>query len=152
MPPAESSRPSATGCSCQSPRVCPPWINRCLRACHNRHGAWATDIYPAHPVRQPQLYGKAAAQLQPRPQTSKASASSTAHSATSTSAPAVSPVTPPRRATKARRSSQKLASAATSASRPLQPRSEEHTSELQSRENLVCRLPLENKNSATRRT
>src|SRR5690606_41281874 len=27
------------------------------------------------------------------------------------------------------------------------PRSEEHTSELQSRENLVCRLPLEKKNA-----
>src|SRR5690606_42060556 len=30
--------------------------------------------------------------------------------------------------------------------RPLLPRSEEHTSELQSRENLVCRLLLEKKN------
>src|SRR5690606_42053835 len=29
---------------------------------------------------------------------------------------------------------------------PLKPRSEEHTSELQSRENLVCRLLLEKKN------
>src|SRR5690606_41399099 len=32
------------------------------------------------------------------------------------------------------------------AARPAQPRSEEHTSELQSRENLVCRLLLEKKN------
>src|SRR5207302_8384218 len=31
-------------------------------------------------------------------------------------------------------------------------RSEEHTSELQSRENLVCRLLLEKKNTQTRRT
>src|SRR5690606_42154227 len=31
--------------------------------------------------------------------------------------------------------------------RPLEVRSEEHTSELQSRENLVCRLLLEKKNS-----
>src|SRR5690606_41269712 len=31
-------------------------------------------------------------------------------------------------------------------------RSEEHTSELQSRENLVCRLPLEKKNTVARRT
>src|SRR5690606_40282220 len=33
-------------------------------------------------------------------------------------------------------------------SRPFHGRSEEHTSELQSRENLVCRLPLEKKNSS----
>src|SRR5690606_40345256 len=33
---------------------------------------------------------------------------------------------------------------------PEEPRSEEHTSELQSRENLVCRLLLEKKNIATR--
>src|SRR5690606_40922466 len=32
----------------------------------------------------------------------------------------------------------------------LEPRSEEHTSELQSRENLVCRLLLEKKNSSQR--
>src|SRR5690606_41848586 len=32
------------------------------------------------------------------------------------------------------------------------PRSEEHTSELQSRENLVCRLLLEKKNTETRHT
>src|SRR5690606_41529726 len=31
------------------------------------------------------------------------------------------------------------------------PRSEEHTSELQSRENLVCRLPLEKKNHSSTR-
>src|SRR5690606_39808967 len=35
---------------------------------------------------------------------------------------------------------------------PLEARSEEHTSELQSRENLVCRLLLENKNNAGRDT
>src|SRR5690606_35358711 len=34
----------------------------------------------------------------------------------------------------------------------LHPRSEEHTSELQSRENLVCRPLLENKNDSTQRT
>src|SRR5690606_42056424 len=39
-------------------------------------------------------------------------------------------------------------SALTSASRP--PRSEEHTSELQSRENLVCRLLLEKKKTRTK--
>src|SRR5690606_41313630 len=32
---------------------------------------------------------------------------------------------------------------------PAAPRSEEHTSELQSRENLVCRLPLEKKKHTT---
>src|SRR5688572_32319786 len=31
------------------------------------------------------------------------------------------------------------------------PRSEEHTSELQSQSNLVCRLPLEKKNNTSRR-
>src|SRR5215475_16227769 len=39
--------------------------------------------------------------------------------------------------------------AATTAPRPATSRSEEHTSELQSRENLVCRLLLEKKKTPT---
>src|SRR5690606_41653871 len=42
--------------------------------------------------------------------------------------------------------------ASSPASPPSQPRSEEHTSELQSRENLVCRLLLEKKNMRTWRS
>src|SRR5690606_40216397 len=42
-----------------------------------------------------------------------------------------------------------LASAYTGTGRPDQARSEEHTSELQSRDNLVCRLLLEKKNWLT---
>src|SRR5690606_41221837 len=41
-----------------------------------------------------------------------------------------------------------LFAARTSRARKLHNRSEEHTSELQSRENLVCRLPLEKKKRA----
>src|SRR5690606_40806669 len=39
----------------------------------------------------------------------------------------------------------------TSENVPIHPRSEEHTSELQSRENLVCRLLLEKKKKQTRK-
>src|SRR6266700_4705545 len=42
--------------------------------------------------------------------------------------------------------------AGTSAPRPNAPRSEEHTSELQSRENLVCRLLLEKKKKRNQQT
>src|SRR5690606_42117791 len=49
---------------------------------------------------------------------------------------------PPPRAGRARRGARSRRTAGTA----LRPRSEEHTSELQSRENLVCRLLLEKKN------
>src|SRR5690606_41524173 len=66
---------------------------------------------------------------------------------------AASPGLPPAGAARAPRTRARRALAASTASSPSRERrrrrSEEHTSELQSRENLVCRLLLEKKNAYT---
>src|SRR5690606_39530116 len=53
---------------------------------------------------------------------------------------------------RAARTARRPAKVKPSVKRAARKRSEEHTSELQSRENLVCRLLLEKKNEGTQRT
>src|SRR3712207_8342115 len=66
---------------------------------------------------------------------------------TRTSAPRSASATDRCTASHSHRSRRRLTSTDVSAARPSRPRSEEHTSELQSRQYLVCRLLLEKKNS-----